>query len=161
MDNGSHSFKPDITATCTYCHVNSTSVDNLTPAFRPEDNYDGDAATKPKAEFGVFQARLLAAIQLWCKTKTDAAVPGANYVVYNPAAYPYFSVDTNKNGVWDAGETAAPKFDTKTFRATFNYNFSVKEPGAWAHNPKYAFQVLYDSIQDLGGNVTGLVRPVP
>ena len=31
----------------------------------------------------------------------------------------------------------------------------------WAHNPKYALQYLYDSIQDLGGNLTGLVRPTP
>jgi len=58
-----------------------------------------------------------------------------------------------------AGEAAAPKFDTKTFRATFNYNFSVKEPGGWAHNPKYVFQALYDSIKDLNGDLTNLVRP--
>src|SRR5262249_34266411 len=126
-----------------------------------EDNYDSDPATKPKSELGVFQARLLAAIQAYCKTATDTGVQGATYVVYNAAAYPYFAVDTNKNGVWDAGEATGPKFDTKTFRATFNYNFSVKEPGCWAHNPKYTLQVLYDSIQDLGGNLTGLVRPTP
>ena len=160
-DAADHSFDPKISADCTFCHVNATSVDDLTPAFRAESNYDGNPATKPKAEFGVFQARLLAAIQAYCKTATDNAVPGANYVVYTPDTYPYFAVDTNKNGVWDPGETAAPKFDTKAFRATFNYNLSVKEPGAWAHNPKYALQYLYDSIQDLGGNLTGLVRPAP
>jgi hypothetical protein len=160
MQEGSHSFEPEISSTCTYCHVDSTSVDDLTPAFRPEDNYDGNQATKPKAELGVFQARLLAAIQKWCKDATDANNGSlATYVVYNPAAYPYFCVDTNKNGVWDAGETSAAKFDTKTFRASFNYNFSVKEPGSWAHNPKYVFQVLYDSIKDLNGDLTGLVRP--
>jgi hypothetical protein len=161
MQEGSHSFSPDISSTCTYCHVNSTSVDDLTPAFRPEDNYDSDPTTKPKAELGVFQARLLAAIQAYCKTATDSGVTGANYVAYNAAAYPYFVVDANKNGVWDPGETTGPKFDTKTFRATFNYNFTVKEPGCWAHNPKYTLQILYDSIQDLGGNLTGLIRPTP
>jgi hypothetical protein len=161
MQEGSHSFDPEISSQCTFCHVGNTSVDDLTPAFRPEDNYDSNTATKPKAEFGVFQARLLAAIQAYCKTKADAAVPGAQYVVYNPNAYPYFAVDTNKNGVWDPGETTAPKFDTKAFRATFNYNLSVKEPGAWAHNPKYTLQYLYDAIQDMGGDLTGLVRPTP
>jgi len=159
MQDGSHGFQPDIGPTCTYCHVNATSVDNLTPAFRVEDNYDNDPTTKPKAELGVFQARLLAAIQSYCAAKTDAGVSGASYVAYNGAAYPYFVKDTNKNGIAEASETGAPKFDTKTFRATFNYNFSVKEPGSWAHNPKYVLQVLYDSIQDLGGNVTGLTRP--
>jgi hypothetical protein len=160
MQEGSHSFEPEISDTCTYCHLNATSVDDITPAFRVEDNYDSNPATKPKAELGVFQARLYAAIQAYCKAKTDAATPGATYVVYNPAAYPYFVVDSNKNGVWDSNEATAPKFDTKAFRATFNYNFSIKEPGCWAHNPKYTLQILYDAIQDLGGNLTGLVRPL-
>jgi len=159
MQEGSHGFQPEISDTCTYCHINATSVDDITPAFRVEDNYDTNPATKPKAEFGVFQARLLSAIQLYCKGKTDAATPGANYVAYNGAAYPYFVIDTNKNGVADAGETGAPKFDTKAFRATFNYNFSVKEPGAWAHNPKYVLQILYDAILDMNGDTTGLTRP--
>jgi hypothetical protein len=159
MQEGDHSFDAAVTPTCTYCHVDSTSADDLTPAFRGEDNYDGDPATKPKAEYGVFQARLLAAIQAYCATATDNGVTGAKYVVYNPDAYPYFAVDTNKNGVWDPGETTAPKFDTKTFRASFNYNLSVKEPGGWAHNPRYVFQVLYDAIKDLNGNLTNLVRP--
>jgi hypothetical protein len=159
MQEGSHSFDPEISSICTFCHISATSVDDLTPAFRAEDNYDSNAATKPKAEFGVFEARLLTAIQAYCKSKADGGVPGANYVVYNADAYPYFAIDTDKDGVWDPGETAAPKFDTKTFRASFNYNFSVKEPGAWAHNPKYTLQYLYDSIQDLGGDVTGLIRP--
>ena len=159
MQEGSHSFEPEINDTCTYCHINSTNVDNLTPAFRTEDNYDNDPATKPKAELGVFQARLLTTIQNYCKTAADAAVSGAQYVAYNGAAYPYFVKDANKNGVWDAGETTSVKFDTKAFRATFNYNFSVKEPGSWAHNPKYVLQVLYDAILDLGGSTTGLTRP--
>jgi hypothetical protein len=159
MDEGSHAFEPEFNSACSGCHSGSTSIDDLTPAFRPEDNWDGDPATKPKAEVGVFQARLLAAIQAYCKFATDNGVSGAKYVVYNPDAYPYFAVDNNKNGVWDPGETTAPKFDTKTFRATFNYNLTVKEPGAWAHNPRYTVQILYDGIQDLAGNLTGLVRP--
>ena len=160
MEDGSHSFEVEVgpATACGLCHP-ATSVDQLTPFGRVEDNYDNDPATKPKAELAVFQARLLAAIQNYCKTATDNLVSGANYVIYAPDAYPYFAKDTNKNGIADPGETASVKFDTKSFRATFNYNFSVKEPGSWAHNPKYVFQVLYDSIQDLGGNVTGLTRP--
>jgi hypothetical protein len=157
MQDGSHGFKPDVSDKCTYCHINSTSVDDLTPAFRPEDNYDGNPATKPKAEFGVFQARLLTAIQAYCKTKTDAGVTGATYVVYDGGFY----VDTNKDGIRQPTEKTSTKWDSKGFRASFNYHYSIKEPGAWAHNPKYVLQVLYDSILSLGGNVTGLVRPTP
>jgi hypothetical protein len=161
MGNGSHTFEVEVgpATACGFCHP-ATSVDQLTPFGRAEDNYDSDPTTKPKAELGVFQARLLAAIQAYCKTATDANNGSlATYVTYNGASYPYFVVDTNKNGVWDAGETTGAKFDTKGFRASFNYNFSVKEPGCWAHNPKYVLQVLYDSIQDLGGDLTNLVRP--
>jgi hypothetical protein len=35
----------------------------------------------------------------------------------------------------------------------------MNDPGAFAHNGKYVLQVLYDSIQDLGGDVSGMVRP--
>jgi hypothetical protein len=30
---------------------------------------------------------------------------------------------------------------------------------AWAHNNKYIVQILYDSIDDLDGDLTGLIRP--
>ena len=44
-------------------------------------------------------------------------------------------------------------------KATHNYQISQKEHGAWAHNFDYMSQLLYDSIEDLGGNVSGLIRP--
>ncbi|MFZ2098403.1 MAG: hypothetical protein WAV05_17360 [Anaerolineales bacterium] len=44
-------------------------------------------------------------------------------------------------------------------KATYNYQMSVKDPGAFAHNAKYILQILYDSIQDVGGDVTNLTRP--
>ena len=160
MEGGSHEFVPKLTATCVGCHTTATSWDDLTPAFRAEDNYDNDPATKPKAEFGVFQARLLAAIQKYMKAATDAGVANATYVVYDGTPFPYFFTDANKNGIREATETTGPKLDTKAYRATFNYNFSVKEPGSWAHNAKYILQVLYDSIEDLDPTaVAGLTRP--
>ena len=59
----------------------------------------------------------------------------------------------------DPSETSAMKFDSRSLRAAFNYQYYQKEPGAWAHNNPYIVQILYDSIQDLGGNTTGLTRP--
>jgi hypothetical protein len=44
-------------------------------------------------------------------------------------------------------------------RAAYNYQWVQKDPGAFAHNGKYILQVLYDSIADIGGDVTGLTRP--
>ena len=59
----------------------------------------------------------------------------------------------------DEGETSAMRFDSQSLRAAFNYQYVQKEPGAWAHNNKYIVQILYDSIDDLDGDLTGLVRP--
>ena len=44
-------------------------------------------------------------------------------------------------------------------KAARNYQISKKEPGAWAHNFDYVVQLLIDSIEDLGGDVSGYVRP--
>jgi hypothetical protein len=33
------------------------------------------------------------------------------------------------------------------------------DSGAFSHNPWYIMQLLYDSLQNLGGRVTGLIRP--
>ncbi|HEY5450118.1 MAG TPA: hypothetical protein VIQ54_15290, partial [Polyangia bacterium] len=121
----------------------------------------GDPATPPKAEVAAIAGRLLAAIQAYCAAAADSLTPptGASYTAYNPASYPYWFKDTNKNGVVDAGETTAMKFDSKSLRAAFNYQYYQKEPGAWAHNFDYMAQLLYDGIADLGGSVTGLTRP--
>lgn len=163
LQAGDHSFEPKVTTTCQDCHGDVT-VDELTPADRPEDNWDGDAGTKPKAEVAAIAARLLTAIKGYCATAADALAPqeGASYCAYNGVSYPYWFKDTNKNGIVDGGEGVnanAMKFDSKGLRAAFNYQYSQKEPGAWAHNNKYIVQVLYDSIQDVNGDLTGLVRP--
>jgi hypothetical protein len=160
MQNGSHSFEPQFVTDCVECHGTQT-LDEITPAFRPEDNWDNDPATKPKAEVAVFAARLLAALQAYCAAAADSLTPpsGASYVAYSPSAYPYWFKDTNENGVVDAGETAAMRFDSKSLRAAFNYQFVQKEPGAWAHNNPYIVQILFDSIEDLGASTAGLTRP--
>ncbi|WP_022850472.1 DUF7151 family protein [Limisalsivibrio acetivorans] len=44
------------------------------------------------------------------------------------------------------------------FKAAFNYKVVSNDPGMYAHNSAYAIQLLYDSIEDLGGDVSGLIR---
>jgi hypothetical protein len=34
------------------------------------------------------------------------------------------------------------------------------DPGGYSHNPKYIIQLLYDSIEDLGGTTRGMTRPI-
>jgi len=50
-------------------------------------------------------------------------------------------------------------FTPRLLKATYNYQFSVKDHGAFAHNGKYVIQVLHDSLADLGVYMTGMVRP--
>ncbi len=40
-------------------------------------------------------------------------------------------------------------YTPRLMRAAFNYQIYVKEPGAWAHNPRYIIEMLYDALVDL------------
>jgi len=147
--------------TCANCH-GTVTFDTLTPpAFSPQHDYDNDPATKSKAEVAAFADRLYTDIEAYCAAAADSVTPptGASYCAYSPAAYPYWYKDTNKNGVVDPGETTGMKFDSKSLRAAYNYQLYRKEPGAWAHNNRYIVQILFDSIEDLGGDTSGLTRP--
>jgi hypothetical protein len=44
-------------------------------------------------------------------------------------------------------------------KAAYNYQYAQKDPGAFAHNAKYVLQVLYDSLEDIGADVSGMTRP--
>ena len=73
----------------------------------------------------------------------------ANGLVYDALAYPYF---------FDlAGERFAA-WTPRLLRAAYNYQLSQKDPGGFAHGGKYIIQLLYDSIEDLGGDVSNLNR---
>jgi hypothetical protein len=67
-------------------------------------------------------------LQAYCAAAADSGSPpaGASYTAYNGASYPYWFKDTNKNGVVDATETTAMKFDSKSLRAVFNYQYYQK-----------------------------------
>jgi hypothetical protein len=123
-------------------------------------DYDGDANTTEGMydEITTVEELLLTAIQKYAVDKAGSPV------VYDAGSYPYFFIDTNANGVADPDElTRANGYASWTprlLRASYNYQWVQKDPGAFAHNGKYILQVLYDSLQDVGGDVTKLTRPV-
>jgi hypothetical protein len=169
MQDGSHAFEVEVgpTTACALCHT-ATTVDDLTPFGRAEDNFDGDPTTKPKAETAAFAARLLTTIENYAKAATTAGTTGAQWTLFYPGDNPLstasrtFYKDLDHSGVLELSELTsanAIKWDSKGYRAAYNYRYPVVEPGAWAHNPKYVLQILYDSIEDLGGDLTGLTRP--
>ena len=73
-------------------------------------------------------------------------------------AYPYFFIDTNDNGTVDADEANSDNryasWTGRLLKAAYNYQLSVKDPGAFAHNAKYVIELLYDSIADLNTKLT-------
>lgn len=122
-------------------------------------DYDGDGLTnEPLAgEIETLGAALLTAMH-------DASATPGPRLCYTEASHPYFFRDNNNSGpICEPSEiSSSNRFQGWTpalMKAAHNYQISVKEHGAWAHNFDYMVQLLFDSIEDLGGNVSNYVRP--
>jgi len=153
-----HSFAvADTFSSCTGCHNTATTAADIRGSSHGAD-YDGDgAADEPLAgELEGLSALLLAEMQ-------TVATANGFPICYGASSYPYWFADTNGDGTCDPGEAIYPNqygnWTDALSRAAFNYQFAHVEPGAWAHNFDYMTQLLYDSIEDLGGDVSGLTRP--
>ena len=47
----------------------------------------------------------------------------------------------------------------RLLKAAYNYQYSQKDPGAFAHNGQYVIQILFDSLKDVGASTSGMTRP--
>ena len=142
---------------CVTCHAGVKSAEEI--RFT-KDDLDGDKDVKEgvAGELATMQEKLFAAMQAYAKDVAKAAI------AYDAAAYPYFFADANANGKVDEGEGAYTEWTPRLLRAAYNYQFAQKDPGLFAHNPDYAAQFLYDSLEDLGKggikvDMTGMIRP--
>jgi hypothetical protein len=144
------------TELCGACHGGAT--DPATIRMGTTD-YDGDGNTTEgmSGEVSTMAELLLPAIQKYAQDKIGTPI------VYDPGTNPYFFIDTNANGVADPDELNSDNryatWTPRLLRAAYNYQWVQKDPGAFAHNGKYVLQVLYDSLKDIGGDVTKLTRP--
>jgi hypothetical protein len=147
-----HTVEVKFTA-CKGCHGQVTDMATLTRIRISTADYDGMADPNEGLgqEVDHQRARLFAAITAYAKTVAGKPI------VYSLEDYPYFFVDTNGNGVADKDETKFPNryksWTPRLLKAAYNYQFVTKDPGAFAHNPHYALELLYDSIADLGSKV--------
>ena len=142
---------------CATCHEGVTVVEDLR-TIRTEGStidYDGDGDTGEglASEIDDLVGILYATI---CYYAADVAqMP----IVYDAQAHPYWFADTNGDGVHDEGEQAYAAFTARLLKAAYNFQFVIKDPGAYAHNGKYVIQLLYDSIKDLDPlSAVGLLR---
>ncbi len=142
---------------CTACHLDVESVEDL-DALRMDRavaDYDGDGDTTEgiAGEVGTMHEQLLAALQAYARD--TAGTP----IQYAPAAYPYWYTDANENGRIDQGDEGYTSWTPTMLRGAYNFLWVDKDPGAFAHNGDYIMQILYDSLQALGADVSGLTRP--
>ena len=159
--------------TCVDCHDTHTFTFQDLHCFRchfsqdiPADirfirtsliDYDGDGDTEEglAGEIASELYYLYSAIQGYASNQ--------NPIVYADGISPYFFIDTNANGEPDPDETISRNhyrnWTPRLIKAAYNFHFVYRDRGAFTHNPKYVLQLLYDSIENLSGNVIGLIRP--
>jgi hypothetical protein len=138
---------------CSGCH----GTDELTAIRMSEEDFDADGDTTEgmAGEVASVQEAVYNQIQAYASETAGAAI------VYDAGAYPYFFTDGNANDTVDEGEEAYATWTPRLLRAAYNYTWSIKDPGAFAHNGQYILQVLMDSLADLGADVSPMTRPVP
>jgi len=142
---------------CVMCHGEGEPA-----TFRMEGSgvdYDGDGDLEEgiATEISGLQEALYGALQAYA---ADVAGTG---IVYDSHTYPYFFNDIDADG--EVGEEEAAyanafaSWTPRLLQAAYNYQVSLKDPGAFAHGGKYIMQLLYDSIADLDAAlVAGLAR---
>ncbi len=139
---------------CGDCHEVDLTVEGLRSIRVSDVDYDGDGDVTEGVygEIDTMRVALLAAIQTYA---TETAGVG---LIYNSAAYPYWFADTDGNGRINDDEGGFASWTPNLLRAAYNYQDSQKEPGAYAHNPSYILQILYDSINAVNGDVAAMTR---
>ena len=145
-----HSLEIDVNS-CAVCHDNVVTHEDMKDIrfLGSQSDYDGDGDEVEGIydEIADLKDILYSAIQSYASG--TIGVP----IVYDSHSYPYwFKGSGGRYGDWTP----------RLVRATYNYQFSVKDPGAYAHGGKYLIQLLYDSIEDLDpALVVGLHRDDP
>jgi hypothetical protein len=119
-------------------------------------NGNGDVKEGIRAEYRSLRDALYAEIQTYAKDTVGTGI------TYNTDAYPYWFVDADGDNTADEQDGNPVAYTTWTprlLKAAYNFNFLRKNPGAQIHNAKYAIQIVIDSIEDLGGDVSKYTRP--
>jgi hypothetical protein len=131
---------------CGTCHPGVASAEDLAAIRLSTVDFDGDGDTAEgiAGEIATMSEALYAAMQEYASSTVGTGI------VYNPARHPYFFDE--------AGEGFA-SWTPRLLKAAYNYQYAQKDPGAFAHNPKYVIQFLYDSLEDIGADVSGMTRP--
>jgi hypothetical protein len=144
--HGAHTLEVKVEE-CGTCHPGVASAEDLESIRITPTDWDGDGDTDEgvAGEIETMRELLYEAIQEYA-----AEVAETDPIVYNAARYPYWFTDEEEGyGTWTP----------RLLQAAYNYQYATKDPGVYAHNGKYILQVLYDALEDMGVDVSGMVRP--
>jgi len=126
---------------CAHCHEGVAAVEDLQNVREPSSSkdYDGDGDKEEGVakEIEGLQAILLSSIQNYALEVSGAELK------YDPAAYPYFMGADGKSYT---------SWTPRLLKAAYNYQVSIKDPGAFAHGGKYIIELLFDSIEDVNSS---------
>jgi hypothetical protein len=172
---------------CVGCHSQGTEA-GVEANKLAKNDFDGDSVTtNNKAEIESVKRTLWTAIKTYSKLLSQS---GQTAICFDNATNAYWfissasdiapgsdgtcGVDGSGNAIkccasgnaWGAKVTGtvteATGMTPRLYRATYNYKFAMKDPGAWVHNPRYVAQVLIDNIVDLNAGIAALGgTPVP
>lgn len=155
-------FHAQPVASCNSCHEPHTLEVQFEPcqtchlADSPQDiriarqSYDGSGniAVGIRSDIMSNSATLLEMIRAYSDEVVGAPM------IHDGSRYPYFFADANGDGAVDTADGSAVAYASwtpRSLRAAFNWKLVTADPGAYAHNPIYALELLYDSIADLSG----------
>ena len=144
---------------CSECHEEVEGPENLLDIRYTLTDFDGDGDD----EEGLYYEIEHMAGMLFEGIQAYAAETVGTPIAYDSHAYPYFFIDGNANGVVDPEEAVRENgfaaWTPRLLRAAYNYQWASKDPGSFAHNGMYIIQTLYDSLEDIGVDVSALTRP--
>jgi hypothetical protein len=146
--------------TCSGCHQGANTLEGLRTIRikNPTLDYDGNGQVEGVGvEIQNMKDILFEAIQEYARENADTAS-----IAYDAHRHPYWFIDQNDNGVADPDEiNFGNRYATWTPRllaAAYNYQWVSKDPGAFTHNGTYIVQILYDSLADIGVDVSDMNR---
>lgn len=130
--------------TCLTCHQS----DDPKAIRIARQSYDGSGNTQK----GIYQDINANAELLMSLIRDYAAEVAGKSIVYNGSRYPYFFADANADGLADEADgrpVAYADFTPRLLKAVYNWKFITADPGIHVHNPHYALELAYDSVEDL------------
>lgn len=133
---------------CATCHQGVKTLDDTRGIRMTKGDWDGNGRDEGAArEIANLHESLYRAIQAYARN-----VGGAS-IAFSPEAFPYWHADTNGNGKVDPEErrpnNAYTAYTPRLSQAIYNWTYVQREPGAAYHNPRYAAQLLHDSLESL------------